>query len=220
MKTTKSYRAVAMTLCAVLMFIIVPLHQAKAETVSAMSGLISFVNSSIDTSKGRIEVTRHQIEEYVFAHKEGLLAESNQSNLTVSSLTESIYSLVQSANADASAGKSVIMPDGRTVSFPRDFSTRGNDIKEEFFWWGVRRTYLTDAAALAYVAELRRARNASEVIESITRYIHPAAHVLAKLNTWYAKTLGDSIEWAAKQPGNGVVVEMTYVLTYTAVPRK
>ncbi|PKY78532.1 hypothetical protein CYJ33_04965 [Alloscardovia omnicolens] len=55
---------------------------------------------------------------------------------------------------------------------------------------------------------------------ALSALLFPGMAIPTGLSAAYASAVENSVRWAARQPGNGVILETKIWLAYTAVPRK
>ena len=195
-----------------------PTPVSALETHDA-SGFISFVNSSIDVRANRIDLDESRIMGFVNSHKTQIISEYPKYANYMSRFVSDMSVIIRSINKELEHGTLLITPSGRLVSKEANRRERSADYTLEWFWWGTRRTFYSDQQARNFAGEMDKAVIISN-LAGIGALLFPGMAIPAGLSSAYAQAVANSVRWAADQPGNGVILDTTFLLTYTAVPRR
>lgn len=177
---------------------------------------ISLVNTSINVQSNRIELSDSQIKGYAISHRVTLASEYPAYAGQIDKFVTDMETLITDANAKLSSGEFTIRDDGQMI--PKRTTRAAYNFKLEWYWWGTRRIFYTDKDAREFAAEMDEAEKISD-LAAISSIVFPGMGVIGGISALYARSVASSVRWAADQPGNGVILDTHYVLTYKAIPR-
>lgn len=195
-------------------FTVLPANAATT-TPSFFDQFSQTVNKHIDTNNNRIDLTKEQIEAFVNAHQEQIVQEQLASPDTIDQVSDDLWQMVDTANSKLTNEGFRIQEDGHLI--PRR-SPRSANFKLEWFWWGTRRTFYTDQDARNFAYDMDSAARIATVT-GLSSFIFPGMGIITGINSAYANGMAAAVRQAADQPGNGVVLDTRFTLSYSARPR-
>lgn len=182
--------------------------------VAMLSWVFVFVSS-----KGYAEEvnTVQDVDQYV-------IVENNQFYLAIpkeleNSFTEQVKQVLNEKNEYIKKNDLIVDPVTKKITDKFShyrFFNAGSTL--EYFWWGGRRTFYSDAAARAWAHDLHGLAN-NAALYSIVTYYFPFIAVSSGLTGWWADTVADSVEYNADLDGNGCILDVNYWLTFACYPR-
>lgn len=92
-----------------------------------------------------------------------------------------------------------------------------NAVSMERMGWGFKYTFHTDLAANNFVKNLRNVSRVNFAFGIILAMLGPIA-IPAFLGGIWAYSLADNIEYQASKPGEGVILNLQYIPTYSVEP--
>lgn len=177
------------------------------------------------SGKGYADEVRNidEIDKYV-------IVENNQFYLTIpkdkeDDFTIQVQQILKEQNEYIIQNDSIIDPVTKKItnkhSHYRFFSV--SDIayigEIERFWWGVRKTFYDDATAKRFAHEWREASNQFGILSLILGVTYPPASVISSLGVWYCNSIAESVSYNAELDGDGCVLDITYLFTFSCYPR-
>lgn len=88
------------------------------------------------------------------------------------------------------------------------------------YWWGVRGIFYSDASARNYAYKVRLIAHGSAASSLIFGVLFGGIGALPSgLTAVYANVVADSVDHNANKPGNGVILDLNYLLFFTCKPR-
>lgn len=100
------------------------------------------------------------------------------------------------------------------------FSVRSSDSSSETFWWGRKHTFYTDDAARDYAYDVRMSAHANAGAAVVAGAVFGGVGAIPNgLTAVWAYSLADTVDYNANKSGEGVIVEISWILTYKCYPR-
>ncbi|MDO4912910.1 MAG: hypothetical protein Q3960_05105 [Lactobacillus sp.] len=143
----------------------------------------------------------------------------NLGNQSIDSILASLTDRLSYLNKMSEKGSIIIERDGQITSMS-SLSRASNKKKSKAikeYWWGVRHTFYTDAAARDYAHNLRMISHTYSLASLL--FPNPVG-VTTGLTALYGYTVADSVDYNANKKGKGVVLEITWALVFKCYPRK
>ena len=182
--------------------------------VAMLSWVFVFVSS-----KGYAEEvnTVQDVDQYV-------IVENNQFYLAIpkeleKSFTEQVKQVLNEKNEYIKKNDLIVDPVTKKITDKFShyrFFNAGSTL--EYFWWGGRRTFYSDAAARAFAHELHGHANNSAIFSLLT-YEFPFVSIPSGIVAWWANTVADSVEYNADLDGDGCILDVNYWHTFACYPR-
>lgn len=197
----------------------------KIQPTNAMGHLIEVVEANLVISKNKFVITdKKPIMAYIDNNLLALNRELGFETPKMSSVEiyKKINSLLQAANKSIVSRDRKVLSNGQLVEKNSSTAIRAYSSGEliESFWWGVRHTYYSDESARDYAYYVRKLSTTSAGIGGILGGLFGGVPGLPNgLTAIWGFSLADTIDYNASLPGNGIILEMTFLLTYKCMPR-
>lgn len=141
----------------------------------------------------------------------------NSAEQYLDSLQVRLYSL----NRLSQDNQIVITEDGRIIdSSIHVCSTRSANVYSETHWWGRKHIFYSDNAARDYAYNVRMSAHANAGAALIAGAVFSGVGSVPNgITAIWAYSIADSVDYNANKSGEGVILEVTWILAYRCYPR-
>lgn len=125
---------------------------------------------------------------------------------------------LQALNEQAQVHALKIRNTKEIVYYQSGFRSMGHAINH--YWWGAKHTFYSDNAARNFARSIKGLAYANSGVAMIAAAVFPGIGGIPNgLSAIYGNMLADSVDYNANQPGNGVILDVNWWLTFKCYPR-
>lgn len=200
----------------------------SSQTVTNIS-LIQLTEKYVNISDGKFYITDNDALRYELEKNWSDISEDIDSMISVDDYISALENRFELLNEMSTQGIINIARDGQIYDsqygktytpFEYGGSGRSFDKVTKYYWWGVRHTFYTDDSARDYAYDVRMAAHKAAAAAAIHAVLFEGVGAVpAGLTAVYAYSLADTVDYNTNKAGDGVILEIQWILTYDCYPR-
>lgn len=199
------------------LFVTFMFHISSVSAKSRDIELIQIVDKYVFVEKGNLVLRNEDSLRKELSRKRSFIRELN-SEEEIDAAISVLKSRFRVLNLKADLHQITIEKSKRIVN--NNLILRSGGRSSSYYWWGVRHIFYSDSAARDYAYNVRMNAHVDAGAAALAGAIFGGIGALPSgLSALYAYSIADTVDYNANRPGNGVILDVNWWLTYRCYPR-
>lgn len=181
--------------------------------------LVDITEKYIRISNGKFYIIDKETLKHELKEKWSSVSKNLQQDITVDEVVIALENRFAELNM-LSEQKSVNITDDGQIYDLSPVMYQASGESKEYHWWGVKRIFYSDDSARDYAYKLRMVGHGNAGAAAIAGAVFGGVGAIPNgLGAAYAYSIADTVDYNANKSGDGVILEVHWILTYNCYPR-